>query len=324
MSFAHAGQYGPSDAITSQGLPLPGIGFTVYLTGTTTKATLYTDRTMGTVAANPVAADSLGNLKFFAAPGIYDVLGNGTSLTVTVGADPADLPSRFSSVVASGDHTAKPWDAVICTDASGQTITLPPNPTIGDQVLVIRGGTNPDVEIQISASAGDSMSGGTALMRAGVSSGPSYTQSAIFTFLGPLMPAEVANPAWVASSTVNTDLGYGNYQELISTIGSFFFGFTALEGYVKVGIGSYAANHTTNAGDFIVKCTATLTLTLDNSFDGNDGIVLIVKNTGVGTVTFAAASGLTLGSDVPATLAAGKGIQLVLMGTVWHTLTAAG
>jgi hypothetical protein len=45
----------------------------VYETGTTTLATLYTDATSGTTAANPVLTDALGNVEFFSAPGLTDI-----------------------------------------------------------------------------------------------------------------------------------------------------------------------------------------------------------------------------------------------------------
>ena len=91
MSWTHAGQYGPVSASNALGSPLEGVAFTVYNKGTTTKASLYTDRTMGTAAANPGVTDADGNLTFWAAPGFYDVLCNGLTLSVVVNPDPTDL-----------------------------------------------------------------------------------------------------------------------------------------------------------------------------------------------------------------------------------------
>lgn len=60
----------------------------VFNHGTSTLATLYTDKTAGTTAANPITVGSLGDLSFFAAAGDYDVevtLGEETDVfTVTV------------------------------------------------------------------------------------------------------------------------------------------------------------------------------------------------------------------------------------------------
>ena len=49
-----------------------GVLVTVYLKGTTTLATLYTDRTKATEADNPISTNGLGNLAIFADPGDYE------------------------------------------------------------------------------------------------------------------------------------------------------------------------------------------------------------------------------------------------------------
>lgn len=90
MSFEFAGAYGPATANNAEGLPLAAVPFTVYNVGTTQLASLFTDRTMATAAANPVNSDASGNLTFFAVPGRYDVVGNGEKLTVYVYPDPAE------------------------------------------------------------------------------------------------------------------------------------------------------------------------------------------------------------------------------------------
>lgn len=45
----------------------------VYETGTTTEATLYTDRAKSTTTSQPISPDANGNLEFFANPGTYDL-----------------------------------------------------------------------------------------------------------------------------------------------------------------------------------------------------------------------------------------------------------
>jgi hypothetical protein len=98
--FAYAGKYGPEVVLTTAGTPCPSIPVTVYLTGTTTPASLYTDHTKATAQTNPVTTDGNGNLTFNAVPGIYDlsftVGGVATTLTVEV------LP-YFSDIAAEPD-----------------------------------------------------------------------------------------------------------------------------------------------------------------------------------------------------------------------------
>lgn len=118
MSFAYAGYY--LDSITNpSGVPLGGLSITVYLADTNTLATLYTDRTKVTGAPNPTATDTLGNLAFYADPGLYDLHSPaGYILTVAVVPDSADLGGGGGGAVASvfgrsgvvvaqaGDYTA--------------------------------------------------------------------------------------------------------------------------------------------------------------------------------------------------------------------------
>lgn len=88
---AYAGLYSGVEQYAS-GRPAAGVAVTVYQHGTTTPATLYTDRTKTVQASNPVTTDASGNLVFYAAPGLYDVTAaSGGTVTVAVPVDPADL-----------------------------------------------------------------------------------------------------------------------------------------------------------------------------------------------------------------------------------------
>ena len=91
MPFTFAGHYGPFTFDNVAGSPVPSAPVSVYLVGTTTLASLYTSRSKATAAANPTATDSRGNVSFFADPGDYDVLCNGTTLTVSVPIDPSEI-----------------------------------------------------------------------------------------------------------------------------------------------------------------------------------------------------------------------------------------
>jgi hypothetical protein len=99
-----AGQYGPNDLRAGPTLTLPGTVF-IYAVGTTTPVTLYTDRTMGTTASNPlttgVSADTAGvdlqgNALWFAPVGRYDMNVDGATYTVAVYPDPEDLTNAMS------------------------------------------------------------------------------------------------------------------------------------------------------------------------------------------------------------------------------------
>jgi hypothetical protein len=80
--------YGPNAILGSTGTPFASGSVEVYQSDGMTAATLYTDQTMGTGAANPTTCDSYGNLHFYAQPGIYvlsfTIGGTPTTLTVQV------------------------------------------------------------------------------------------------------------------------------------------------------------------------------------------------------------------------------------------------
>ena len=83
-----AGRYGPETLFNGSVALLPGRQVRVLLAGTATPATLYTDRTKTTGAANPFTVDSPGNVTCFAAPGDYD------TKWITNGVDGTAGPAR--------------------------------------------------------------------------------------------------------------------------------------------------------------------------------------------------------------------------------------
>lgn len=102
MAYTYAGQFGPDAIVTISGAPQPAAEVTVYNSDGITAATLYTDRTKATTAANPVVTDSAGNLLFYAEPGRY-VLSVAVAVTVrqfniTVSPDPAELSTDLLTV----------------------------------------------------------------------------------------------------------------------------------------------------------------------------------------------------------------------------------
>jgi hypothetical protein len=114
MSYTYAGVFGPTDFriqnTTTKAL-VPPTAVAVYNVFTSTLSTLFADRTSATAGANPlptgVAADNYGvdvngNVRFWVAPGTYDVLVNGTTkYTVSVYPDPDDLQSLSAADVQS-------------------------------------------------------------------------------------------------------------------------------------------------------------------------------------------------------------------------------
>lgn len=68
--------------LNSQGKPVPGAIVTVFLAGTMTPASLFSDFA-GTILSNPTTADVLGNYNFYIAPGVYDIQISGIGITTT-------------------------------------------------------------------------------------------------------------------------------------------------------------------------------------------------------------------------------------------------
>jgi hypothetical protein len=64
----------------SNNQPIPNASITVYIAGTVTKATIYSDDGI-TVTPNPVTGDTYGRFFFFAANAIYDLLVEATNFT---------------------------------------------------------------------------------------------------------------------------------------------------------------------------------------------------------------------------------------------------
>jgi hypothetical protein len=69
---------------------MPGIPAFVYLPGTQTLATVYTDRTKAHTKSNPLTTDTEGNLTILAEPGNYDLNCNGETLGIIIYGDPSD------------------------------------------------------------------------------------------------------------------------------------------------------------------------------------------------------------------------------------------
>jgi hypothetical protein len=130
VSFVFAGQY--SNYLVGQNTSTKALTFpsscAVRLQGTTTLASLWTSRTKGTAAANPLASgvatnsvgiDTAGNVLFYVDPGRYDIFVNGTyTYTVTVEPDPAE-PVNLQNLADVNFAGAADGDYVKINNASG-------------------------------------------------------------------------------------------------------------------------------------------------------------------------------------------------------------
>jgi hypothetical protein len=120
VSYTKAGQYGPVEILKAGGTLHTSAPVRIQTTSGAL-ATLYTDDTKSTTAANPLNTDSLGNLTFYADPGAYDLIAvvggvDQTALRIEVVPDGADMvhtagdqtisgTKRFSVVYVKSD----PW-----------------------------------------------------------------------------------------------------------------------------------------------------------------------------------------------------------------------
>lgn len=108
----------------------PGCTVTVYLTGTTTVASIYTTSTL-TPKANPFTADSEGYFEFYLYPGTYDIRFSGTGITtpftrsgVVITLASSNVPTGVYNVVAYGAR-ADATSATGSISSSSTTLTCP-------------------------------------------------------------------------------------------------------------------------------------------------------------------------------------------------------
>lgn len=73
MTAPVCGYYSPNAILGSNGQPAPTTSVSVYPTGTTTAIALGTGPNTATGGAYPPVTDALGNLSFWAPPGLYDL-----------------------------------------------------------------------------------------------------------------------------------------------------------------------------------------------------------------------------------------------------------
>lgn len=138
MAFTYAGRYAEV-AEKTDGTLAKSASVSVFLPGTTNLATLYTDRTKGSTASNPVTTDpTSGLLAFYADPGLYDFAGPGiavSNIAVTGDASEFELANlvNANSGVAGLDAAKRIVSATsaVTAAAGANAGTSPPAPVVG-------------------------------------------------------------------------------------------------------------------------------------------------------------------------------------------------
>lgn len=155
MAYYYNGLYGPEAIISTAGVPQPSLSVTVYIHNTSTPAVLYNGQgPSAATVTNPTTTDAIGNLTFYAQPGLYDLsfTVGGTPTTVTVEVLPwwQNTPTvpinNFMGglSVIPGAFGLQWGNGTLTTNASGVfTVTFPtPFPTACQSVVATPGDTN--------------------------------------------------------------------------------------------------------------------------------------------------------------------------------------
>lgn len=112
----------------------------VYNHGTTTLATLYTDKTAAATAANPIVVASLGDLSFFAAAGDYDIsvtLGEETdTFTVSVNDPTGGVIQALAPAAATLAINATLGTIVVVSPTASVTSTTVANLAVGQRLVL--------------------------------------------------------------------------------------------------------------------------------------------------------------------------------------------
>lgn len=119
--------------ISSSGRPISGASITVYTSGTSTLASLFSTSS-GTALTNPVTSNSSGYFEFYAADGRYDLSISSTgygsqSVTDILLEDPADANS---AVINGGTINGTSIGATIPSTGAFTTLSATGNTTLGN------------------------------------------------------------------------------------------------------------------------------------------------------------------------------------------------
>ena len=149
MAFPLAGLYGPQTVLGQNGTPFVNGSVQVYEADGSTAATLYTDQTMGTGAANPVTTDNFGNLSFYAQPGIYVLATTISSVTTTLAVQVLPWYSNISTGAVVESFRASTSVSLSTTPANVVSVVLAAGTwRINATALVIATG-GADIEVWI-------------------------------------------------------------------------------------------------------------------------------------------------------------------------------
>lgn len=124
MAFPLAGFYGPQTVLGSNGVPFVNGPVYVYLSDGITAATLYTDQTMGTGAANPITTDNFGNAWFYAQPGVYILTATISMVTTSLAVQVLPWYSNISTGAAVEAFRASTSVSLSATPANVVSVSL--------------------------------------------------------------------------------------------------------------------------------------------------------------------------------------------------------
>lgn len=150
------------DSIINQyGKPVPSVTCAVYLAGTNTLATIYSDEQI-TQIPNPTQADPTGQLSFWAVAGNYDLHLSGGSpainaitVTVTVGASGAGTGFTQAKTVSTGSiDPGEGADVVITWDVPFSNATYKVTTSLVDsggglRILQIKAVTTNSITVRV-------------------------------------------------------------------------------------------------------------------------------------------------------------------------------
>lgn len=109
------------DAVLSSGGQPIAATVTVYLAGTSTKATIWTAPGGDVEKDNPFQTDAYGRFKFFADTGLYDIEISGTGIT-TYKLESVFIPGVFYRT-ETGDPTWN-YEGMICINTIDNTVKI--------------------------------------------------------------------------------------------------------------------------------------------------------------------------------------------------------
>jgi len=251
-----------TDSITNQnGTPVVGASVQVFLTGTVTPASLFSDKNGTTPIANPVTSDTLGTFWFYAADGRYDLSITGTGISTL----------QINDVLLEDplDGSAAKFSALTLTSITGP---LRAN-GLGEMTIATAG----DVDYLVPAQVGNN---GKALFTDGTN-----------TYWGAVAGGGTVTSVAVSGGTTGLTTSGGP----ITAAGTISLAGTLIAANGGTGYTSYTSGQVLIGKADGTLAKTTLTAGSGISVTGGDGTITIASTASGGTVTSVAVSGGTTG-----------------------------